>query len=212
MNAKELLEKTPPELRGLVQRGLAHAGYYSGTFGGVPGAATKAALEKFLAGPKTDGADKLIAKLCELAAKEVGTKEVGTNNGTRVNEYQSADDLQGGGYAWCASFQCWLIREAIKAGIKVPFARPTTALAYGFEAWGKNQPGVQVLKTGQVRKGDIIMFREFSHIALAVGDEKDGMIPTIEGNTNGAGSREGDGVYRKSHARSGVRSFVRFQF
>jgi hypothetical protein len=35
-------------------------------------------------------------------------------------------------------------------------------------------------------------------------------VQTVEGNTNGEGSREGDGVYLKRRHRSKIRSIIRF--
>jgi hypothetical protein len=61
-----------------------------------------------------------------------------------------------------------------------------------------------------IRRGDILVFT-FSHIGIAVGDiGKDGIVQTIEGNTNAEGSREGDGVYRKRRHASKIRSVIRF--
>lgn len=215
MTAQDILNlKLPKELWVIIQHGLGPTAGYEGTKGGVPGPKTLEALDAYLKGQRpSEGASKLIDAICALAAKEVGVREKGTNLGARVEEYQTADDLGGGGYAWCASFICWLIREAIKGGASVPFSRPTTALAYGFGPWAENKPGVKHLKSGPVKRGDIIMFRDFSHVALAIGDERNGIIPTIEGNTNASGGREGDGVYKRNdRSRSSLRGFVRFQF
>jgi hypothetical protein len=44
-----------------------------------------------------------------------------------------------------------------------------------------------------------------SHIGLCSGPEKSGLIPTIEGNTNSDGARDGDGVYAKSRKPSLIR-------
>jgi uncharacterized protein YijF (DUF1287 family) len=61
-----------------------------------------------------------------------------------------------------------------------------------------------------VRRGDIVIYT-FSHIGIAVGEpDEDGMVYVVEGNTNNAGSREGDGVYRKHRHLSKIRSVIRF--
>jgi hypothetical protein len=62
---------------------------------------------------------------------------------------------------------------------------------------------------GDIKAGDIVIFT-FSHIGIATSaPDKKGNVETIEGNTNGAGSREGDGVYRKTRHVSKIRSRIR---
>ena len=54
------------------------------------------------------------------------------------------------------------------------------------------------------------MVFQFSHIGVASSEEnKSGYIQTIEGNTNGAGSREGGSVLEKSRNIENVRSVIR---
>lgn len=154
----------------------------------------------------------LAQKLIELAAKEVGVEEVGgTNCGPRVNEYKSATCLDSEqGWPWCAAFICWLMREAMKDG-SYSFKRPTTASAWGFEEWAAKQNNKVQLKKphkDDIKAGDIVMFT-FSHIGLAVSDPQDGYIDTIEGNTDGQGSREGGAVLKKKRKLSAIRSRIR---
>jgi hypothetical protein len=62
-----------------------------------------------------------------------------------------------------------------------------------------------------IERGDIIVFN-FSHVGIAAGaPDVNGNFSTVEGNTNQAGSREGDGVYRKIRNVSSVRSRIRFR-
>ncbi|MHA3773681.1 hypothetical protein ACXR0O_19265 [Verrucomicrobiota bacterium sgz303538] len=95
---------------------------------------TLAKMEAFLAGvigkpptpapaPKPTPANSHAMPLTELVAinaeEEEGVREEGGNNtGPRVQEYQRATWLDGTGWAWCAAFVCFVIREAIK-GLKV---------------------------------------------------------------------------------------------
>ena len=153
------------------------------------------------------------SKLIALAKKEIGVEEVdGTNCGPRVNEYKSATWLDSTkSWPWCAAFICWLFREVMKDD-KYPFKRPQTAGAYDFENWCKQQPsGVELKKphNGDIKPGDIVIFN-FSHIGIAVGSpDSDGYIKTIEGNTDGAGSREGGAVLEKRRKISSIRSRIR---
>lgn len=154
----------------------------------------------------------LAQKLVELAKKEIGVEEInGTNCGKRVNEYKSATTLDPKqGWPWCAAFICWLMREGMKDG-SYTFKRPTTASAWGFEGWAsKENSKVQLKKPHKddIKPGDIVMFT-FSHIGLAVSEPHDGYIDTIEGNTDGQGSREGGAVLKKKRKLSAIRSRIR---
>ena len=160
--------------------------------------------------PKSTIAQKMVS----LARDEIGVSEVdGSNCGPRVDEYKAATWLDPKyGWPWCAAFICWLVREAIY-GKDVSFKRPRTAGAWDFENWAKQQSGggVELRKptNEDIKAGDIVVFT-FSHIGLAVKDiDSSGYVVTIEGNTNGAGSREGGSVLEKKRHVSKIRSRIR---
>jgi hypothetical protein len=152
-------------------------------------------------------------KLVDLAKKEVGVEEVnGTNCGPRVNEYKSATWLDSTkSWPWCAAFICWLFREAMKGGTYT-FKRPQTAGAYDFENWCREQNNSVLLKKphgGDIKAGDVVVFT-FSHIGLAISEpDESGYVATIEGNTDGFGSREGGAVLIKKRKLSSIRSRIR---
>lgn len=153
--------------------------------------------------------------LAQFAEGEVGVRENGGNNrGERVELYQRSTWLPVGAWPWCAAFVCWCCQRLKEAAMgQLLWTRPQTAGAWDFERWAQDEKphGVRLYRpeaVTQIRRGDILVYR-FSHIGIAVGAEKNGMIATVEGNTNGDGSREGDGVYRKLRARSVVRSVIR---
>ena len=153
-------------------------------------------------------------KMVSLAREEIGVSEVdGSNCGPRVDEYKAATWLDADkGWPWCAAFICWLVREAIE-GEDVKFKRHRTAGAWDFENWAKQQStnGVELRKptNEDIKAGDIVVFT-FSHIGLAVKDaDSSGYVVTIEGNTNGAGSREGGSVLEKKRHVSKIRSRIR---
>lgn len=150
--------------------------------------------------------DSIPALLIKIAKGELGTREEGKNTGRKVREYQGADWLDGTGYAWCASFICWLFLKASEQ-IELPFARPRTASAFGFEEYAK-QEGLKLTKNPKkIKAGEIVIF-SFSHIGIAIADSSGGYVSTVEGNTNKAGSREGDGVYQKTRELSLIRSSI----
>ena len=156
--------------------------------------------------------------LADIAHAEIGVEEIdGSNSGPRVEEYQSATNLAGTGYAWCAAFICWCVREAaIKAGVKFTetFKRPTTAGAWALEAWSLKQdhstwtlkrPGRDLLP------GDLVIYN-FSHCGIVrTAPDDTGHFTAIEGNTNHAGSREGGAVWLKWRRTLEVRSRIRFR-
>jgi len=160
---------------------------------------------------------KLARAIIDLASKEIGVEEInGSNCGPRVNEYKAATNLPPNeAWPWCAAFVCWLVREAMKVcGLKetATFKRPTTAGAWAFEQWSLKQDGTtqtRRLHHGDIEAGDIVIFT-FSHIGIATGPPEMGRIPTIEGNTDGQGSREGGAVLRKSRRVEQIKCRIRF--
>ena len=142
--------------------------------------------------------DTIAEKMVALAREEIGVSEVdGTNCGPRVDEYKAATWLDADkGWPWCA-----------------PFKLPRTAGAWDFENWAKKEStdGVELRKptNEDIKAGDIVVFT-FSHIGIAVADvDSSGYVKTIEGNTNGAGSREGGSVLEKNRHVSKIRSRIR---
>lgn len=184
---------------------------------GIDGPKTWDAIEDAVVKDKpqvtTPANNTFTEKLVALAKKEVGVEEVnGTNCGPRVNEYKAATWLDSTkSWPWCAAFICWLFREAMKDG-KYSFERPKTAGAYDFENWCREQDTTVLLKkphNGDIKPGDIVIFN-FSHIGLAIGTpDSSGYVKTIEGNTDGVGSREGGAVLEKRRKLSSIRSRIR---
>jgi hypothetical protein len=159
-----------------------------------------------------------VKEIIRIAKAEVGVREIAnTNCGERVDQYKAATWLNPKkGWAWCAAFVCWVVREAMtSAGVKQTktFKRPRTAGAWDFENWSLEQDKTTNTKKphdGDILPGDIVMFT-FSHIGIAVSaPDDDGNVTTVEGNTDDAGSREGGGVYLKSRHLSKIRSRIRF--
>lgn len=156
--------------------------------------------------------------LVKVARAEIGTSEVnGTNCGPRVDEYKAATWLNPKvGWPWCAAFVCWCVREALAAtGMKETktFKRPRTAGAWDFENWSLAQDKSTWTRKphkNDIQAGDIVIFK-FSHIGIATSaPDKSGNVKTIEGNTDGAGSREGGAVLAKVRHVSKIRSRIRF--
>jgi hypothetical protein len=135
--------------------------------------------------------------LIRAAAAEVGVREDGgRNRGPRVDEYLRAARLDpaAGSYPWCAAFVVWCAQKAAaELGVACPL--PRVASVHGL--WEKSrlsfrralpEPGAIFLRDAGGGKGH-------AGIVVAVGDS---IVGTVEGNTNAAGSREGDCVARKT--------------
>ena len=185
------------------------------TADGVDGPVTwNAMLAKLSTKETVVSGGSISEKMVSLAREEIGVSEVdGTNCGPKVDAYKAATWLDADkGWPWCAAFICWLIREAIE-GEDVKFSRPETAGAWDFENWAKRQAsngvGLRKPTNEDIKAGDIVVFT-FSHIGIAIADiDSSGYIKTIEGNTNGAGSREGGSVLEKNRHVSKIRSRIR---
>lgn len=162
---------------------------------------------------------KILAEaIVKAATKEIGTEEVdGTNCGPRVDQYKAATNLPPHeSWPWCAAFVDWCVMMALQAtGIKetATFKRPKTAGAWDLENWSlKQDDTTQTKRTPgrDIQAGDIVIFT-FSHVGIATGaPDAEGMVPTIEGNTDGAGSREGGIVMNKRRRLSQIKTRIRF--
>jgi len=173
------------------------------------------------AGPATPSteanADGFATALARIAEGEVGITEGARNNtGEDIQKYKEATWLAPGAWPWCAAFVCWCMQQALGQHPITGLRRPQTAAAWGFEDWADKEAKAVLHKpAGTVQKGDIVCFT-FSHIGIAIADEAGGSVQTVEGNTNVAGERDGggrtiDGVYRKTRAKSLIRSNIRIR-
>jgi hypothetical protein len=164
----------------------------------------------------------LPSRIASAAESKIGVHESGgANKGKDLAPFFAADayDPNGAapgddGYAWCAAFVCWAVKVAMEqGGAEWTFKRPTTPGAWAFEEWSLAQDESTNTKKkprGDIQRGDLVIFA-FSHIGIATsGVDTSGHFMTVEGNTNSAGSREGDGVFRKRRSIDLVRSRIRF--
>ena len=89
-------------------------------------------------------------------------------------------------------------------------AHPKSASVKEWRKWARETKGVQILKPGDaLLPGDIVSYLpHFSHIGIVAKPGKS-IITTIEGNTNDAGGREGDGCYEKTRSMSICGEFYR---
>ena len=156
----------------------------------------------------------MASKVVKIARGEVGVEEIGNSNcGPRVNEYKAAtwlDPKQA--WPWCAAFIDWIVMKAMETDGPYTFKRPRTAGAWDLQNWSEDQDESTNTKEparSDIKAGDIVIFK-FSHVGFAIGSPKDLLVPTIEGNTDSSGSREGGGVFIKTRKLSQIKTRIRF--
>jgi len=172
--------------------------------------------------PKPAAAGDFAALLVESCHVELrkGVKEVGKNAGPDVEKYQKSVGVAKGG-PWCAAFVAWNVMNSRGlqkppawcsgsvatqwhlATRKLPASAKTTPQEAGFKS--KVQPGwvwcraKDPVGAKECRDGTWVQ----GHTGVVVKVDANGWT-TIEGNTNAAGSRDGDGVYLKQHLWTNV--------
>jgi hypothetical protein len=149
----------------------------------------------------------------------------GTNRGPDVEKYQKSVGLSPGS-PWCAAFVAWNVMNSRslekaptwcsgsvvtmwqKATKKLPPGSYTTPKKISFQTsvkpgwiWcrAKDAAGASQALAGIWTQG---------HTGIVISVDDKGFT-TIEGNTNAAGSREGDGVYEKRHLWSDSKQMTR---
>ena len=145
--------------------------------------------------------------LVEVALQQLGRcvrEETGKNDGAAVEEYQRSVGLLRGD-PWCAAFVAWCARTA--SGSK---RCPAWASGSVATMWMKSRKLPQSATSADVgwvwcrgrTAADAVIMRQYGwrqgHCGIIVAVDELG-FETVEGNTNEAGSREGDGVYLKRH-------------
>ena len=140
-----------------------------------------------------------------IAFDQFGVREIprNSNRGKDVEKYLASVGL-GGGYAWCMAYVYWCVSTAAAdCGVPNPLYKTGGVLMQ----WNQRQN----LRVSRPQQGDIFIMdlgKGAGHcgfVDLAFDDH----IYTIEGNTNEAGSREGDGVYKRRRTISSCKGFLR---
>lgn len=147
-------------------------------------------------------------RLDSVYSSYIGVREAtGKNDGKQVEAFLRSCGL-GKGYAWCSCFVKFCLD---KAGIK-----------NNINAWSptaENRKNI-IYDKGTMwqtpRKGDVFAIyytnlKRIGHVGFYDGQINKKTFYTVEGNTNNAGSREGDGVYRKIRSYNQIKSISRWQ-
>lgn len=129
-------------------------------------------------------------------------EKTGKNDGVEVERYLKYTGLNKG-YAWCAAFVCWSLGEIDIPNPKnawSPSLLPSNKLVYQHQSKVYN---------GVPQRGDVFgiyytNLKRIGHVGFIDEWGSGTFAITVEGNTNGEGSREGNGVYRKRRLKSQV--------
>lgn len=151
-------------------------------------------------------------KILETAKKYIGTKEKAGNLGFDNMHFEDNMHACGWktGYAWCSFFAELVWREAYSA-FDTTVANTIGLIFSGsavqtFHNFNKNKQEGFVIKIETFPKpGSLVVWQKYKngkatqwgHIGIVDIAASDS-FKTIEGNTNNAGYREGDGVYQKT--------------
>lgn len=124
----------------------------------------------------------------------------GRNDGVEVESYLKTCGLQKG-QPWCAAFVAW---SHIQAGIKAPTSGYSpdwfqNHVVYQRD-WRKEYPKAE---PGMVFGLYFQNMGRVAHVGF-IDKEDQNSYYTVEGNTNQAGSREGDGVYAKKRMKNSI--------
>lgn len=145
-------------------------------------------------------------RIDQVYLKEIGVREkTGNNDGERVETYQRST----GTYhvAWCASFVKWCFDQAHVI---------TTITAWSPTAHNPDNIvwfHLKFLKEPQSGDVGTIWFpskRRIAHTFFFHRKINDSIYESVEGNTNGGGSRDGDGVYKRRRSFRATYSITRW--
>lgn len=145
---------------------------------------------------KRDDDTSPAARIIALAEKELNVREQGKNAGYRVETYLRYVGL-GKGHAWCAAFVSWLHGQA-------GYAQPRSGWSPSLFPASRR---IASAKPAAVLGIYVPSLNRIAHVGLVTGIRGD-WIDAIEGNTNPAGGREGDGVYRRLRHRRTVNRYA----
>lgn len=147
-------------------------------------------------------ADSARSDVAEIYRSQIGIRELtGRNDGREVEMYLRTCGLPRGN-PWCAAFVTWVFQQAgVKAVVSAwsPAWFPPDKTIY--------TRGAKANKTPQMADVFGIWFankKRVAHVGFIDEWQPGNFCQTVEGNTNEAGSREGDGVYRKRRLKTQI--------
>lgn len=151
--------------------------------------------------------ENLRIKLITNLYSQLDVREVGYNRGPMVSKYLKSVGARPGD-PWCGAFVGYNLTNI---GVKNPNSAYSPDYARKKDVIWKSKKRTKV----KLLPGDVVTYyfpnlRRVGHVGFLERIDNDGYFLTIEGNTNGAGSREGDGVYKKKRSPSKVHAVSRY--
>jgi len=142
----------------------------------------------------------------EVYDSQIGVRELtGKNDGPAIKMYNATVGLPEG-YSWCAAFVKWCL---IKAGYG-DNVKNTNAMALSFHKTDRLIKDYNQLRPGDVLTLYYVKLKRIGHTGFFDRRINSRIYRSVEGNTNEAGSREGDGVYVKYRSFRATYSFSRW--
>lgn len=172
----------------------------------------------------------IIRKFILIALSQWGVREVGGNNkGPQIEQYNLATWLPRESWgAWCVALVAWCMKQLFSDPDALAYFKFDAKGAEGFRLkgancndvlnWAKKHPDkVHIVNaaTGTGKAGDIVLFsfkpNQLNHTALVIEDQLvvGGDFISFEGNTNQAGSAEGDEACCKIRGKQ-AKYFIRW--
>lgn len=151
--------------------------------------------------------DETDLSLREIYSSQIGVRELtGKNDGQEVEMYLHSVGLKKG-YAWCSAFVHWCLDSAkIKNSVNAfsPTAENKKNIVY------KSRTFFSQIKSGDVFTIFYPSLKRIGHTGFVDRKLNSSIVETVEGNTNDASSREGDGVYRRKRSINSLYSISRW--
>lgn len=138
-------------------------------------------------------------RLIEVAESQIGVRETSHNAGKDVEKFQK---VIGGAdrEPWCVSFVQWVTQQVCnELGVRNPLPKTehVQTLYTSVRAYYRSPNPARGFAFIQRTRGTDNGHTGFCKAMATL------TIPTVEGNTNPSGSREGDGVYNNSRLTTG---------
>lgn len=144
----------------------------------------------------------------EIYLSQIGVRELsGKNDGPEVEMYLKTVGL-GKGNAWCSAFVKWcLIQSNVSNTINAwsPTAENKKHIVY------KARSFLEEPRPGDVGTLFYPKIKRIGHTYFYHKRVNSSVYESVEGNTNDAGSREGDGVYKKIRSFNATHSISRWE-
>lgn len=159
----------------------------------------------------------LLNNVLSIAKSQIGIRETPgkQNQGKEVNEYLASVGLPPGN-AWCMAFVYWCFKKASeKLGRNNPAVKTGGCLFHWNQTTAKKILKNDAINNPSKIKPGQVFIMDFGgglgHTGL-VEELNGGIIKTIEGNTDPAGSRNGYGVFRRERKINSInKGFIEYK-